>query len=120
MKKLNKILIAFSALAFAFFGCSNIAMDKSSDNVEYGSIIVNGSKALDIDAITSATVTITGSGMKELSTTAAVAAGTGTFVFEEVPVGKNRIVTVKGNTDGALLRAIVDVEAGKTNSVQVT
>lgn len=120
MKKLNKILIAFSALAFAFFGCSNIAMDKSSDNVEYGSIIVNGSKALDIDAITSATVTITGSGMKELSTTAAVAAGTGTFVFEEVPVGKNRIVTVKGNTDGAQLRAIVDVEAGKTNSVQVT
>lgn len=120
MKKLNKILIAFSALAFAFFGCSNIAMDKSSDNVEYGSIIVNGSKALDIDAITSATVTITGSGMKELSTTAAVAGGTGTFVFEEVPVGKNRIVTVKGNTDGAQLRAIVDVEAGKTNSVQVT
>ena len=48
MKKLNKILIAFSALAFAFFGCSNIAMDKQSDNVEYGSIIVNGSKALDI------------------------------------------------------------------------
>ena len=120
MKKLNKILIAFSALAFAFFGCSNIAMDKQSDNVEYGSIIVNGSKALDIDAITSATVTITGSGMKELSTTASVAAGTGTFVFEEVPVGKNRIVTVKGNTDGAQLRAIVDVEAGKTNSVQVT
>lgn len=120
MKKLNKILIAFSALAFAFFGCSNIAMDKQSDNVEYGSIIVNGSKALDINAITSATVTITGSGMKELSTTASVATGTGTFVFEEVPVGKNRIVTVKGNTDGAQLRAIVDVEAGKTNSVQVT
>ena len=120
MKKLNKILIAFSALAFAFLGCSNIAMDKSSDNVEYGSIIVNGSKALDIDAITSATVTITGSGMKELSTTAAVAKGTGTFVFNEVPVGKNRIVTVKGNTDGAQLRAIIDVEAGKTNSVQVT
>ena len=120
MKKINKILIAFSALAFAFFGCSNIAMDKQSDNVEYGSIIVNGSKALDINAITSATVTITGSGMKELSTTASVAAGTGTFVFEEVPAGKNRIVTVKGNTDGAQLRAIVDVEAGKTNSVQVT
>ena len=120
MKKINKILIAFSALAFAFFGCSNIAMDKQSDNVEYGSIIVNGSKALDVDEITSATVTITGPGMQELSKSVPVSAGTGTFVFEEVPTGKNRIVTVKGNTNGAQLRAIVDVEAGKTNSVQVT
>ena len=89
MKKINKLFGIFALLALVFTGCSNSIMERSSDKVEYGSLIsVSESKALDLGDLHEATVTVTGTGMDELSQTVAIKAdGTGTFYFEKVPAG---------------------------------
>lgn len=122
MKKINKLFGIFALLALVFTGCSNSIMERSSDKVEYGSLIsVSESKALDLGDLHEATVTVTGTGMDELSQTVAIKAdGTGTFYFEKVPAGKNRIVTVSSNITGVFMRAIVDIAPGVTNPVAVS
>ena len=122
MKKINKLFGIFALLALVFTGCSNSIMERSSDKVEYGSLIsVSESKALDLADLHEATVTVTGTGMDELSQTVAIEAdGTGTFYFEKVPAGKNRIVTVSSNITGVFMRAIVDIAPGVTNPVAVS
>ena len=120
MKKLNKLFGIAALLALLFSGCSNSLMERSSDNVEYGTVIVNDNRAVDVGEITSATVTITGPGIDNLSQTVSVSDGKGTFVFDKVPVGNNRIVTVTSNVTGVQMRAIVDVKSGETSAVNVT
>ena len=121
MKRINKLFGIFALLALTFTGCSNSIMERSSDNVEYGSLMsVDGSKAIDLTDLHEATVTVSGTGMETLTQTVAIANGSGTFFFEKVPVGKNRIVTVASNITGVQMRAIVDIEAGKTSQVSVT
>ena len=113
-------VLSLSFLVF-FFGCSNVLSNSENDSVEYGSICISSSRALDVSALTSATVTVSGWGMNDITkTSVAIHDGIGSFQIDNIPVGKNRIVTVESNVDCALIRAIVDVEAGKTNSVQVT
>lgn len=122
MKRINKLFGIFALLALVFTGCSNSIMERSFDKVEYGSLIsVSESKALDLGDLHEATVTVTGTGMDELSQTVAIKAdGTGTFYFEKVPAGKNRIVTVSSNITGVFMRAIVDIAPGVTNPVAVS
>ena len=113
-------VISLSFLVF-FFGCSNVLSNSENNSVEYGSISISSSRALDVSALTSATVTVSGWGMNDITkTSVAIHDGVGSFQIDNIPVGKNRIVTVESNVDCALIRAIVDVEAGKTSSVQVT
>ncbi len=113
-------VLSLSVLAF-FFGCSNILSNSENDSVEYGSISISSSRALDVSTLTSATVTVSGWGMTDISkSSVSIQNGAGSFQIDNIPVGKNRIVSVKSNVDCALIRAIVDVEAGKTSSVQVT
>ena len=110
-------LLLISSVFFA--SCKTDILDQKENSVEYGSLVINDNRAIAIDELTEAFVTVSGYGMDELSQTVAIKNGKGSFVFEKVRAGKNRIVTVKSNIDGILMRNIVDVEAAKVNSVTV-
>lgn len=113
-------VISLSFLVF-FFGCSNVLSNSENDSVEYGSICISSSRALDVSTLTSANVTVSGWGMNDITkTSVAIQDGAGSFQIDNIPVGKNRIVTVKSNVDGALIRAIVDVSPNVENPVSVT
>ena len=113
-------VLSLSFLVF-FFGCSNVLSNSENNSVEYGSISISSSRALDVSALTSATVTVSGWGMNDITkTSVAIHDGVGSFQIDNIPVGKNRIVTVESNVDGALIRAIVDVSPNVENSVSVT
>ena len=113
-------VLSLSFLVF-FFGCSNVLSNSESDSVEYGSICISSSRALDVSALTSANVTVSGWGMNDITkTSVAIQDGAGSFQIDNIPAGKNRIVTVKSNVDGALIRAIVDVSPNVENPVSVT
>lgn len=116
-----KVLISsFLLISGIFFAsCKTDILEQKDNSVEYGSLVVNDSRAIAIDELTEAFVTVTGYGMDELSQTVSISGGKGTFVFDKVPSGKNRIVTVKSNVDGIVMRNIVDVEPSKVNSVTV-
>ena len=121
VSKLTLICLFVSGLFIT--GCKQDLIEKSLDSVEYGSLVIsngdNANRALDFSAITQAEITVSGYEMEDLSQTVGVKGGKGEFVFDKVPSGKNRIVTVKSNIDGILMRNIVDVEAAKVNSVTV-
>lgn len=110
-------LLLISGIFFA--SCKTDILEQKDNSVEYGSLVVNDNRAIAIDELTEAFVTVTGYGMEELSQTVSISGGKGTFVFDKVPSGKNRIVTVKSNVDGIVMRNIVDVEPSKVNSVTV-
>ena len=113
-------VISLSFLVF-FFGCSNVLSNSENDSVEYGSICISSSRALDVSALTSANVTVSGWGMNDITkTSVAIQDGAGSFQIDNIPAGNNRIVTVKSNVDGALIRAIVDVSPNVENPVSVT
>ncbi|MDY3887214.1 MAG: starch-binding protein, partial [Treponema sp.] len=113
-------VLSLSFLVF-FFGCSNVLSNSENDSVEYGSICISSSRALDVSALTSANVTVSGWGMNDITkTSVAIQDGAGSFQIDNIPAGNNRIVTVKSNVDGALIRAIVDVSPNVENSVSVT
>ena len=113
-------VLSLSFLVF-FFGCSNVLSNSESDSVEYGSICISSSRALDVSALTSANVTVSGWGMNDITkTSVAIQDGAGSFQIDNIPAGNNRIVTVKSNVDGALIRAIVDVSPNVENPVSVT
>ena len=110
-------LLLISSIFFA--SCKTDILEQKDDSVEYGSLVVNNNRAIAIDELTEAFVTVTGYGMDELSQTVGISNGKGSFQFDKVPSGKNRIVTVKSNVDGIVMRNIVDVEPAKVNSVTV-
>lgn len=117
IKVLISSLLLISSIFFA--SCKTDILEQKDNSVEYGSLVVNDSRAIAIDELTEAFVTVSGYGMEELSQTVSISGGKGTFVFDKVPSGKNRIVTVKSNVDGIVMRNIVDVEPSKVNSVTV-
>ena len=113
-------VLSLSFLVF-FFGCSNVLSNSENDSVEYGSICISSSRALDVSTLTSANVTVSGWGMNDITkTSVAIQDGAGSFQIDNIPAGNNRIVTVKSNVDGALIRAIVDVSPNVENPVSVT
>ena len=111
----------FGACFFA--GCSNALTEReSADMTEYGSLVIeNGSRAVDVSELTSAVVTVSGWGMTDISkSSVSIQNGAGSFQIDNIPVGKNRIVSVKSNVDGALIRQIVDISANTVTPVSVT
>ncbi len=134
-KCLQKISNFLAAMAlFCVFGCSNELTDKSTllllnelnsskKTVEYGSIQIvsdNEIRSLDVSEIISASVTVSGYGINDISGTVTLGNGTGTgsATVTGIPVGR-RVVTVTSNVTGAVLRAVVDVQAGVTTNVTV-
>ncbi|MBD5403568.1 MAG: starch-binding protein [Treponema sp.] len=125
------VVLGLALLSFLLlFGCSNTL----SDSQETGSLIVGKSdgRALDVNTIAAAEVTITGneSSGREIAPirqkVQGVSGGVGSFMVTGIPIGKNRIVTVEGldddgrPIDGAVLRAVVDINAGHNTLDKIT
>lgn len=139
MKK--KALTVFGILFFSLsliVSCANqVSSDSSYENSRYGTLKITtnenssdeSGRLLDVSKIDSALITVYGSKMETLSVSASCVNGKGSFQIENVPVGKNRIVTVQArktvgtilsNLDGIVMSAICDIEPGDSNSVSVT
>ena len=129
MKKFLSVLGA-SLFALGFVGCSN-EMDNSKDLLllqsgasksEYGTIIIkNDTRALSTDELTSATVTVSGYGMEDISKSVTISGASGNVAVEKVPTGKNRVVKVESNITGAVLYELVEeVKAGNNEIDTVT
>ena len=133
MKNLKKVLI--SSIIFTIFFLSGCANSLQSDNQlqnQFATLKVSSSdsksRALDIDEIEFASCLISGSGINigeaPSKSGFSVKGGVGTFTIENIPVGKNRIVTVQAyassteKMDGVTLRAVTDIVSGE-NSVVV-
>ena len=125
MKKFLSVLGA-SLFALGFVGCSN-EMDNSKDLLllqsgasksEYGTIIIkNDTRALSTDELTSATVTVSGYGMKDISKSVTLSGASGNVSVEKVPTGKNRVVKVESNVTGAVLYELVDQVTSGNNTI---
>ncbi len=126
-----------AVLLFLFASCSN---DLSKNvkatvaNGEYGSVAISkndsdSARALDIQSLKFASAFVSGEGILSGSEPSAknisVTDGAGTFTIEKIPAGKNRIVTVqaldssKSEIFGVTMRALCNVESGKTVNVSV-
>ncbi|MEE0878353.1 MAG: chitobiase/beta-hexosaminidase C-terminal domain-containing protein [Treponemataceae bacterium] len=133
--KYNKILILPLLFILLVFGCKNQLVQTNDDmpSVKYGSLTIGDktqSRALKIENIKGAKVSVSGNGFSDLSTTTLINDGAITGVtINGIPVGKNRVVTVhaatkdSGLTDaelmrGVIMRAVTDINAG-SNSVDV-
>ena len=137
---LKKVFLSLAAIfcvvGMLFIGCSNeISSEKNlsfllsqnanvnDSNLEYGTIeIVTGSdsRALDVSTITSATVTVSGFGMDDVQgTNVNLSNGAGSATISNIPVGSNRVVTVKSNIDGAVIRGVCNVVSGDNNQCTV-
>lgn len=134
---MKKVLYAIGMFILVAFSSCNNELDENirgfSGDSEYGSIVVSagdsGARAIDIQSLKFASVTVSGDGIasgKEPSAgSVAITDGAGSFVIEKIPAGKNRIVTVqaldssKSEIFGVTMRAVCDVQAGKTVSVSV-
>ncbi len=151
---MKKSLLLFLSILFSFltFSCEQSISDNkselaliamlrngsssnssSSDSVKYGSLSVYSStssdeRALDISSIKGADVTVSGYGISSKSKeNVIVSSGAGSVSFENIPVGKNRVVSVqaKENAENALsaivgvkMTAVKDIAEGE-NSVNV-
>ena len=115
------------ASVFSLTGCLNSLATVQSGISDgsckgYGSISINknAGRSVDVSTLTTATVIVSGYDMTDLSVTGvSLSGGTGSASIENIPAGSNRVVTVKSNVDGALLRGLVDVVADTDNSVNV-
>ncbi|MDY5765000.1 MAG: hypothetical protein SPK10_09435, partial [Treponema sp.] len=82
-------VLSLSFLVF-FFGCSNVLSNSENDSVEYGSISISSSRALDVSTLTSANVTVSGWGMTDISkSSVSIKNGAGEIQIDNIPVGKN-------------------------------
>ena len=135
MKKVALILGLFAA--FIFFSCSNLTVGDSSESAEIqnsaatGSLVIVGadsqgnSRALNVSDINFAKVEVSGTGISvPLSADSSVSSGKANVTVKDIPVGKNRIVTVYAfDADNkklgtVVLRAVTDIKAGE-NTVAV-
>lgn len=128
-------ILSVISLLVLFAGCSNFALNDSSEssvqnnNVKYGSISVSqldAERALNISSIKYASVVVSGSDIETpITKEVSVSDGAGNITVSNIPVGKNRIITVyaldtsKVAIQGVTIRNIADIESGKTTSVSV-
>lgn len=140
--KMKKVLVSLwvgvgALLLFAFASCNNELFENVSDvavNGEYGSVAVSknasdSARALDIQSLKFASAFVSGDGISSGSEPCAknisITDGVGSFSIEKIPAGKNRIITVqaldssKSEIYGVTMRALCDVESGKTANVSV-
>lgn len=128
--------IGIIGFLFAFSSCVNSLEDRSlSSDKQYGSLVWNDdsgkslSRALNVGNIKTARITVCGFGMEEVSSSVVITVsnGKGSAEVKNIPVGKNRIVTVTGysdsgaktSVDGAVLRAVLDISSGKNTLSEI-
>ena len=145
-KRMKKRMIFFAAGVLSaalclsvLAGCTDLSLSDSKESANsvigggnYGSLTVvpSGSgRALDVSELKYASVTVSGTGIPSGSEPSRenvkLSDGAGNVTVSNIPVGKNRIVTVQAfsNSDGAKIdgvriRAVTDIKAG-ANSVTV-
>ena len=142
MRKFYRLLTVLAAAAFiGVLGCQNSLLERaeSADSAsttaesEYGTLIINNltGRALDVDKIVKADITVSGIGMTDIkksdvSVTGGKISG---VTIEKIPAGKNRVISIQAkrtietvleNMDGVVIRAVTDIDAGKTVTVNVT
>lgn len=117
---MKKCWLFLASLSVFFISCVNPLSNDSKE--QYGSISIQNSesRAMDVSTITSADVVVSGYGMEDITKTGvSVNAGKGSIVITKIPAGTNRVVTVKSNVDGAVMRAVVDIVADTTTECTV-
>lgn len=133
MKKLFAFISMLSLFLFA--SCSDLLEENKKLEVEnaegYGSLVIYNSeptaKKLEIDSIKFANAKVTGSGidvgLEPFTNGMTVTNGAGVLEINDIPVGKNRIVTVqaldsnKNAIYGIQIRAVVDINPGPNEVV---
>ncbi|MCH5150415.1 MAG: chitobiase/beta-hexosaminidase C-terminal domain-containing protein [Spirochaetales bacterium] len=132
----NKILILPLILIALIFSCENPSTQtvKLSANNLFGSLTIgdtSDSRALQIEEILGAKVSVLGNDFTELSAETSITGGKtiSSVTINRIPIGKNRIVSVqaaksesaitdKDFISNVLMRAVTDIKAG-TNRVKV-
>lgn len=130
MKKGMGLKLGAIILALSLFGCSSDLLEdkslnvSSGDNQNYGTLVVtNSDRSLDVNTIKNAKVTVSSSNMTDISVDSEVKNGSGTFFFEKIPVGDNRVVTVQAvdengkNITNWTMRNVIDIKAGSNTVV---
>ena len=142
MRKFYRLLTVLAAAAFiGVLGCQNSLLERaeSADSAsttaesEYGTLIINNltGRALDVDKIVKADITVSGIGMPEINKSDVSVTGgkISGVTIEKIPAGKNRVISIQAkrtietvleNMDGVVIRAVTDINAGETVTVNVT
>lgn len=142
MRKFYRLLTVLAAAAFiGVSGCQNSLLERaeSADSAsttaesEYGTLIINDPayRALDVDKIVKADITVSGIGMADItkSDVSVIGGKISGVKIEKIPAGKNRVISIQAkrtietvleNMDGVVIRAVTDIKAGETVTVNVT
>lgn len=124
MKHFKKLILRVLIASLIFSGCSNLENSSNKTEQKYGSLTVKmneyseNSRALPVSEILSAVVTVQGSGMRPIEQNVQVSDGKGSFTIEQIPVGKNRIISVQAlnngaKIDGIVISALKDITVGE-------
>lgn len=123
MKHFKKLILRVLIASLIFSGCSNLEDSSEKSVQKYGSLFVNlkqaeDSRLMPVSEISSAVVTVQGSGMPPIEQNVQVSDGKGSFTIEQIPVGKNRIISVQAlnngaKIDGIVISALKDITVGE-------
>lgn len=124
MKHFKKLILRVLIASLILSGCSNLENSSNKTEQKYGSLTVKmneyseNSRALPVSEISSAVVTVQGSGMPPIEQNVQVSDGKGSFTIEQIPVGKNRIISVQAlnngaKIDGIVISALKDITVGE-------
>ena len=123
MKHFKKLILRVLIASLIFSGCSNLEDSSEKLAQKYGSLFVNlkqseDSRLMPVSEISSAVVTVSGNDMLPVEQNVLVSDGKGYFAIEQIPVGKNRIISVQAlnngaKIDGIVISALKDIVAGE-------
>ena len=123
MKHFKKLILRVLIASLIFSGCSNLEDSSEKSAQKYGSLFLNlkqseDSRLMPVSEISSAVVTVSGCDMLPVEQNVSVSDGKGYFAIEQIPVGKNRIISVQAlnngvKIDGIVISALKDIVAGE-------
>ena len=138
---LTKLFCGAVALSvFVLSACSDSLTDKNdillgmlaasnSKTVQYGSLTINETRALNVSDISYVYAAVSGTGISSpitaKSETITDGSGSGSITVKGIPVGSNRIVTVYAYDSSneklgtVMLRGVTDIAAGNSNSINI-
>ena len=131
---------ALALSVFVLSACSDSLTDKNdillgmlaasnSKTVQYGSLTINETRALNVSDISYVYAAVSGTGISSpitaKSETITDVSGSGSITVKEIPVGSNRVVTVYAYDSSneklgtVMLRGVTDIAAGNSNSINI-
>lgn len=131
---------AVALSVFVLSACSDSLTDKNdillgmlaasnSKTVQYGSLTINETRALNVSDISYVYAAVSGTGISSpitaKSETITDGSGSGSITVKGIPVGSNRVVTVYAYDSSneklgtVMLRGVTDIAAGNSNSISI-